>query len=149
MKKHYLLLSLLAFLCLSFTACNDDDDEKPDDRKLLTSKNWKITGLKVTQGATSFDFYAQDEPCNQDDVWKFADNGTYQYTEGATKCDPTSPDVYESGTWTLNNGTLTTTESGNTTNYKVVEITANSLKLSTEMVLSGTNTTIDFSFAGQ
>ena len=45
--------------------------------------------------------------------------------------------------------TFPITESGNSTNYKVVEITANSLKLSTEMVLSGTNTTIDFSFAGQ
>ncbi|AKQ47152.1 hypothetical protein TH63_18310 [Rufibacter radiotolerans] len=150
MKKHYLLLTILAIFSLSFTACNDDDeDEKPDDKKLLTGKSWKITAFTAAQGPASYDIYSDMEPCDQDDLWKFSDNGSYEINEGPSKCDPNSAQVYESGTYTLDNKTLITTESGSSNTYKVVEITATTLKLTTEQAISGTNTTFNLTFAGQ
>ncbi|GAB2527831.1 lipocalin-like domain-containing protein [Rufibacter soli] len=149
MKKPYLLLSILAIFCVTFSGCNNDDDEKPDDKKLLTSKSWKLTAFTATQGSVSYDIYGDLEPCDQDDLWKFADNGTYELNEGASKCDPSSNQVYETGTWTLDNGTLTLTSSGSSDTYKLVEISSNTLKLTIDQVLSGTNTNFNLTFAGQ
>jgi hypothetical protein len=41
------------------------------------------------------------EACRQDNLMQFAADGTYKEDEGATKCNSSDPQTYDSGTWTI------------------------------------------------
>jgi hypothetical protein len=79
----------------------------------------------------------------KDDIYKFANNNTYQITEGATKCDPSDPDIYDAGTWTfIDNETKIKLSSagGGSDTLNIQELTSTSLKVSSTVDVSGTPT---------
>lgn len=98
--KKLLLLSTLFFL-LSAPACNKDDEDVAPTKTQLVSKTWKITELKVTIGTEVFDSLSVLPACALDNVVKILANGSYTYEEGATKCDPSDPQVVFSGNWSF------------------------------------------------
>lgn len=73
------------------------------------------------------------DDCSKDDLLEFFTNGTYQLSEGPTKCDPSDPQVYQAGSWEL-----TDDESGITLDgieIVIEQINKNTLVLSREEVV--------------
>jgi hypothetical protein len=97
---------------LGIASCKDDPS--PSKRELLTSGtgNWKLTGQIITAAGQSENVFPAFEPCVVDNIYSYSSDGSYEFGEGATKCESTDPDVYELGTWTIVGNLLITTETG-------------------------------------
>jgi hypothetical protein len=84
-----------------------------------------------------YSFYQSNQlQCILDDVKYFNENGTYTFEEGATKCNPSDPTVWEAGTWLFNSteSALVTTHVvpqglSTTTSYDILELDENTLQL--------------------
>lgn len=121
------LLSVVVLFTLF--CCSEEEDVAPISAELLagsSSKTWIITDF-VSAGSADF----KDQPtCVQDDRWIFFANGTMEQNEGATKCQPTDPQVYVEGTWVLfpESNTLRLTRS-NIVSFTVNKLTQNEMIL--------------------
>jgi hypothetical protein len=96
------LLSLLIFSC-------KDNSATPalSTKELLigtSSKSWKSTkalaSLTNSPGVTS-NLIDSQSPCHVDDILILSSNGTFEITEGATKCNTNDPNSVLKGNWTL------------------------------------------------
>lgn len=98
-------LSLLA-MALTMGACKKDDDTKSTSDILIEGK-WDLTAAKINPGFEVFpgivlsDLLLDEDPCDADDLTIFNADGTATGDEGATKCDPSDPQTYSNGTWSL------------------------------------------------
>jgi hypothetical protein len=135
MKNYFLLLSLAS--AFAFTSCSDDkkkEDPKPTPApaatktQLISAKDWKMTKQTMNMnGSGDIDitntFYTA---CELDNLQRFAANGTYTVDEGATKCDPSDPQTFASGTWAFTNNEtkLKITEGADVSEVDIVELTA-------------------------
>lgn len=138
MKKITLLL-LLATL-IGFGACKKDNNTAtPKTKKeLLTAKVWKQTARTITpavevDGKLENDLFAHDDACDKDDLYRYKADNTFSYEEGATKCDPTSPDIYDTGTWTFSadeTKLILLYKSNNSYVVNLLELTESTLKVS-------------------
>ena len=99
-------------------------------------------------GTLITDFYSQEPSCTKDDLAKLNSNGTYTLEEGLTKCSANDPQVYETGTWTLNSDetVLVMTSSGVVTNAKIQELTATKLVITEEETINGIKYTLTITF---
>jgi hypothetical protein len=144
------LLMLLSFSFL-FIKCNKDDDPGKTTTDLLVG-NWVMTSDNFSPPIGSppvselFPFY---DACFQDDVYVINANGTGEWNEGATKCDPGDPQSSPFN-WALKNNntvlTLSETLGGATVSYdyEILQLDATTLKLKNTFDDSGvtyTNTT--------
>lgn len=132
-----------------FAACKKDkDDDKtnvtPTENKkdnLLNGK-WQyeafstVTHVKdSTMGIdTTFNSDLGDlEACDKDDFIIFLSSGKVSVDEGATKCDPSDPQVDSTSTWSLNsdNTKITVTEQGSTSpsTYDIQELSSSKMKI--------------------
>lgn len=112
MKVSKFLPMILFLGVLSFSSCNDDDDEDPTPptkTELLTAKNWMVEGWNVEpaididgNGTQENNLIPYIDACNLDDFFDFNSDGSYTIEEGASKCDPNDPSVVESGDWLWN-----------------------------------------------
>lgn len=145
MKVSKFLPMVLFLGALSFTSCNDDDDEDPTPptkTELLTAKNWMMTGFDVAPalliqqtGTPETNLIPFEAACNLDDFWDLNTNGSYTREEGASKCDPNDPTVFESGDWLWNSdNTRLIFEPGAGATYEVKVISL----IATELVLEFT-----------
>lgn len=138
MKKITLLL-LLATL-IGFGACKKDNNTAtPKTKKeLLTAKVWKQTARTITpaievDGKLENDLFAHDDACDKDDLYRYKADNTFSYEEGATKCDPTSPDIYDTGTWTFSSDEtklILVYKSNDSYVVNLLELTESTLKVS-------------------
>jgi len=127
-------LLLIASLFLATISCKKDDSA-PSKKELLTGKNWVLTAETVSpainfNGVLITDLYAQMESCTKDDVSKFNSDGTYTFEEGASKCDPSDPQVWDSGTWVFNSDQtiiVMTSSTYGSINAEIVELTSSKL----------------------
>lgn len=110
--------------------------------QLLTAKPWRITGIiEQSPGSSPTDVFSSFLPCEKDNLFLFKTNGTYDNTEGATKCDPMDPQLIDSGSWQLvNNETILNIDGDS---FEVVQITPTSLVL--KLYDSGSELTFTFS----
>lgn len=85
-------IALSAILLLN--SCKKDKDEK-SQAELLTQKAWIIVSDEERVGTTGTwtDYFPDSLPCEKDDQTIFKTNGTYELNEGATKCNPSNPQV--------------------------------------------------------
>jgi hypothetical protein len=102
--KKYLHISLAVITAsLLFVSCKKDDPTKTS-MDLLTQRSWKIVADEERVGTSGnwTDYFSSYSACEKDDETVFRTNSTYEINEGITKCDPSDPQVYQSGTWTFN-----------------------------------------------
>jgi hypothetical protein len=68
--------------------------------EFLIQQSWKISTYEQKINSSSYvDQFPSIAACSRDDEYKFDVNGTYQLTEGATKCNPSDPDLLFTGFW--------------------------------------------------
>jgi hypothetical protein len=92
------MLSLALLSLLIFTGCQKDDPPPPTKTELI-SRNWKVTAMTAVFPAPigTVDVLGQIDACEKDNIIKIQSAGTYTVDEGATKCDPTDPQIAETG----------------------------------------------------
>lgn len=90
--------ALFCLLIAGAISCKKDKD-KSSKIDALTTGNWKWSKQeeKVNSGTYEDDVINWDA-CDKDDFIKFAKDKTYEYNEGATKCDPSDDQVIP-GDW--------------------------------------------------
>ena len=140
MKKITLLL-LLATL-IGFGACKKDNNTAtPKSKKdLLTARVWKQTARTITpaievDGKLENDLFAHDDDCDKDDLYRYKSDNSFSFEEGAIKCSPTDPDIYDTGTWTFSTDEtklILLYKSGDSYATTILELTENTLKVSFE-----------------
>ncbi len=147
----------LAVLSIAFVSCEKDKDNKPDNTELLTGKNWKLTAFTIDpaidwfgNGTLVTNIYAQLPTCAKDDLATFNKNGTVNFDEGATKCDPNDPQT-TSGTWAFNTDKtiISVTTDGETESWKVLELKNDRLVIEYQEVEDGITYTLTGTFAKQ
>jgi hypothetical protein len=137
--KSMLFTGLAASFML--TACENDKSAGPTGGKtgLLTGAKWKISAHTITpgvdedgDGVLTTNLFSSEGSCTQDDVTQYSANGKWSVDEGATKCDPSDPQV-ETGTWKLDAAdslTMISDLDDVTLKGKVESLTASQFRLS-------------------
>jgi hypothetical protein len=103
--KNTLLLTVSCVIIV--TSCKKGGS---DNNSNPAHGTWKQTSFMRNYTApvvNTVDMYSSLSPCFQDDLFVFRANGTFEYNEGTTKCDPAFPQVKESGTFTISGNTMT------------------------------------------
>ncbi len=109
---------LLVFVSIVglFSQCSERIEPKPVTySQLLTGtdkKAWRLVSYQIIdEGVASPVVSAQTgfPPCVADDQYVFYanDERRFEVTEGATKCDPSDPDIFVTDTWALVNANAT------------------------------------------
>lgn len=103
MKKLIFITAFTALVCAVLLSCKKNKDE--DSRmKLMTERTWRLTMYEYRENTTDpWDVEVLTDPCELDNIFSFLSAGTYTVTEGPTKCDPSDPDLIDSGTWSFQN----------------------------------------------
>jgi hypothetical protein len=126
-------------------------DEETSKKDLLCGKDWVLVAETVSpafnyNGTLITDLYAQMADCEQDNIGKFNTNGTYTFEEGVSKCDPSDPQVWDTGTWVFSSDetvlVLTSSTSG-IQNSEIQELTSSKLVVTYEVILDVTYTITD------
>ncbi len=105
MKIRIVLIAFLATAILSCKKKGGDEVEPKPALELLTgssSKTWKVKQAIARQGDLEVNVIAASQnPCITDNLIKLNKDFTYEFTEGATKCNPSDPDLILKANWTL------------------------------------------------
>jgi hypothetical protein len=72
---------------------------------LLSQSSWKlIKAAEKNASATLWnDVATVITSCRRDDIYIFRTDGTWELNKGPTKCDPSDPQIFLSGTWLFAN----------------------------------------------
>jgi hypothetical protein len=149
--KQSLLLTVPMIIVFITASCNKDSSSSGGSvtptpvvatkLDMLTKPTWKLTAYTVdpaapftSGGVAVANWYAQMSNCSKDDIYKFNASGSYAFEEGATKCNPNDPTVWESGTWKFNTTSTVvimseTSPKTDSYEYKLGELTATKLVL--------------------
>lgn len=130
------MLSLALLSLLIFTGCQKDDPPPPTKTELI-SRNWKVTAMTAVFPAPigTVDVLGQIDACEKDNIIKIQSAGTYTVDEGATKCDPTDPQIVETGNWVFANNETKLTIIGET--WDIVSLSATTLVLKQDTAAGG------------
>jgi hypothetical protein len=139
-KLNFLILIAVSFIFI--VACQKED--KMDKKEILSAHSWKISGLKVDPavnfgGIPISNLYVWMPACQKDNLLFLNDDGSYQFTEGATKCDETDPQIFEQGTWSLSEdeSKLFTTSDSTSLEYAIESISTSEIKGSYTLNVNG------------
>ena len=125
-------LLFLAVAAMSFVACKKD--ATPED--MLTGQScWAQVKSETYNDATSQWEVDLIDDCTKDDCTEFKSDKTLTFDEGATKCDPSSPQS-STGTWSLSadGQTLTVTQDGFTLPFALIELSSSKLVLESDFL---------------
>lgn len=151
MRPLRITIAFLSLTVIFFLAAGCSKDEKQPTPEELISKSWMHTDLLATIGGVSQSVYAdQYNTCEQDNIYTFNIDGTFSVAEGTSKCDPSDPDVYTTGTWVLlENGKKITIDTidGDPYTLDIEELTATSLKGSRLETANGISVKVTFVFS--
>lgn len=161
MKKYSLPYFIFILLAGPFFSGCIDSSDKPiapattdNNSELLTTAPWKLSAFTVdpavdvnNDGTPETDLYpiAAPDSCTKDDITVFKTDQTYTREEGATKCDTTADQVFESGSWAFSENakklTLTKSLDSSSTILDIIILSPTTLKLSYKEDLNGVNYT--------
>ncbi len=135
-KKVLFLLSLFIWL-----ACDTQKENIPDKAGMLANKGWIRTGITVEpamdwngNGEALHDVFIQMPECSRDDIEIYLIDSSFKFTEGYTKCNPVDPQIYQTGTWNIQQEKLILNTSGKHRIKKnILKITEKELILSYEV----------------
>lgn len=109
MKPTNPLIIMLAAVCL-LVSCKKDNDGNP------LHGTWKTTSFLryyTEPVVNTVDLHNTQPVCSQDDLLVLRADNTFEFNEGAAKCDPVFPHVKESGTYQVtDNNTKFTLSNG-------------------------------------
>ncbi len=122
---------MVAFMGLFILSSCSKDDESAIDH--ITGGTWKITESRSDIDGDG-DLDDDLESCDRDDEYDFEKDGTLNFDEGATKCDPNDPQT-EAGTWALSadEKTFTVTSGGFGFAFEVISITSSRMELRSDI----------------
>jgi hypothetical protein len=134
MKKQLFFLMTIIF-CVSFlNACKKPKDDAP--APTIVGK-WKQTsGTYSPAYFNETDYFSSYTPCEKDDIIEFKTGGSFEYSEGATKCDASDPQIFLTGTYSVNSDLTSITINGETS---AIELTTSSLKVTHTFSDAGVN----------
>ncbi|TYZ09300.1 lipocalin family protein [Hymenobacter lutimineralis] len=147
--KHISFLLLLLIASSIVISCKDDDSAGPVKTKaeMLVAHDWIISGATFSINGEGTDAYDTYGDCEKDNFFHFtASNHTYSFYENSKVCTPATGTA---GTWALNaDGTqLTLTPlNGPAQVRNIIELTATSLKATTNARAFGNFVTITESY---
>lgn len=122
----------MVLLSLFVGGCKKEETTVPKSKtELLCAHYWKVVSLTVNppldiDGTPVSDLLSIMDDCNKDDLVKYNTDKTLIYDEGATKCDPASPQT-SSGTWSFNSDETILTEDDE--DLSLIELNESTLKL--------------------
>ena len=123
--KHNLNYALILVLfVLAIAACKKDVPRE----ELLTSGSWRGESSIATVLGLSINLNDSLPACAKDDLTNFQTDKNVLIDEGPTKCDPSDPQTYSLGTWSLSENDTKLSFGG--TNYDIQELSDSRLKLS-------------------
>lgn len=104
--KNLLLFFTSILLAGIFQSCEKDSDSSSDssteNKSIITSNVWIVTDLTL-DGSSVYDLFFED--CEKDDEVTYKSDDTYFIEGGQVKCDPSDPEVIETGSWKMINNT--------------------------------------------
>ncbi len=145
------LVAMLGLLAICSTSCKKDNDDVKK-AEILTGGNWQMTALTTDPaydwfGTPVTNIYAQLPACIKDDLTVFKTNGTVNFDEGVSKCDPNAPQT-TSGTWAFSTDekVLSVTQDGDTESWNIEELKDNTFKAHYEITEDGLTYTFTVTF---
>lgn len=147
-----------AFILLSvavMTGCKKDDNKSKSKTELLTSGSWKQTSIYFSpavdwngDGQTENEVINLYQPCDRDDLMTFKTNGTVVSDEGASKCDPSGPQIIETTNWKFsdNETKIMLGDPGQEESAQLLELSASVLKVKITAVEGGVTYTETLTF---
>jgi Lipocalin-like domain len=142
MKKNNIIGigSVLAITMMIMIGACKKENKVPSSQLLV--KNWQQTDLLASVGGSAYSsvFTTVLEACDRDDIWQFKADGTYSVAEGATKCNPSDPEIATTGTWQLieNDSKLIIDDISDVPQtFTITELTSTSLKLTGTETIQG------------
>lgn len=129
------IFSVIAIVAFVFPSCKKDSntDPQPTKTEMLAGGHWTLTALTLSPaiiigGVSYTDGLAVYPECSKDDFQEFFSDGTYNYDEGATKCDANGPQT-ETGTWKFNSDETELTINGPsyTDVWKITSLTSTTM----------------------
>jgi len=131
------LLTLIAALVLSIGACKKDAAKSKTE--LLTQSNWKIVKEESKSGSGAWVDNTATLACEKDNQVVFSTTLALELNEGATKCNPTDPQILTTGTWSFltNETQLQLLLFGSTITYSLDQLDDNTMVLSRSETIGG------------
>lgn len=105
MKFSKLFFTIL--ITITIFSCKESSNVNPTPTKKelfagTSSKTWKSTKAEaVNATGLKIDLVATQPPCYVDNLLIIANNGTFEITEGATKCNTSDPSSILKANWSL------------------------------------------------
>lgn len=136
MKKQHLPLVLFSAFFVLLSSCKKDDEVAPPTKTdFLVQTKWKTTALTINpaitldNGTVTSNFYSLRNNCVNDDLKIFERAGIYKGDEGAAKCDPGDPQIFDLGNWSLSDEDtkLVINSANGFSSFNIQELTATSL----------------------
>lgn len=134
MKKFNFLFCLTVFSLFILASCKKDKDEDPSTPLSIVGKWKQSSGTYNPAYFGTTDYFADYEACEKDDIIEFKSDNTFEINEGATKCDPSDPQVLFTDNYSYNAATKTLTIDGQSI---VIELTATTLTVNDEFEDNG------------
>ena len=132
------LLFLLACFFVVVVSCQKDENKNDNNTtksktELLTTGTWKYIGATINpaydyygDGTLTTDIFSIMKDCEKDDFEVYKTNGTWEYNEGPSKCDPSYPQIF-SLPWNFADNESKLILGG--VEHTILELTATKLKL--------------------
>lgn len=76
--------------------------KKNKDSVTLVGKWKQVSGTYSPAFMGETDYFSAYSACEKDDIIEFKANNTYEFTEGASKCDPADPQIIDAGNYSVN-----------------------------------------------
>lgn len=135
--KSLIRLTLIAVSAMFILAsCSKDEEEVSKTRtELLTQADWKIVSDMNKSGSDPWnDEISSYDACELDNYLSFKIDHTAVYDEGATKCDPSDPQI-ESGVWAFTDNDTRINLNG--ASFTLDELSATTLTISFSYTYNG------------
>ncbi|MBV4357075.1 hypothetical protein [Pinibacter aurantiacus] len=131
--------------------CKKDDNNNGSSKtQLITSGNWKVASDYYDpavdwdgDGHTENEVFNLYSACDKDDILIFKTDGSLTLEEGASKCDPSDPQVIESTAWKFSNNEsiLLVGPSGSEQSIQLLELSSTTLKIKVIFTVQGVSYT--------
>lgn len=162
MRNQNFIAPIVALLSITLllSSCSKDEEDTPTPaptkKEKLIGNNWVVTAYSV-EPAIDIDQNGTQEnnlmpylpACNLDDFIDLNENNSYTAEEGASKCDPNDPQVYETGDWSFNSDEtfIVFSPDGQASyEYSIVSLTASQWEVEQVQVSNGVTYTFSITF---